>query len=90
MFRIRTFPHRIKELDTAPGTVRALQRQADTVSRRVSAPSHLRISTRSGVGSQGAYSQVRMHGRGAVAIEFGGRNNAPMAPLRKALGNGGY
>lgn len=78
-----------------PGALERLERQLDVaiqllesaeqVRRRVRAPSRLTLSTRSGVGPQGAFAQVTMRGPAAIAAEYGSRNNPPGAHLRSAL-----
>src|SRR5690606_30458114 len=79
----------IEELEASPEVAETLLEAAERVKGRVRAPSHLRLFTRAGVGPRGAYSQVRMFGRAAVAIEFGSKRAAPLAPLRRALRGGG-
>lgn len=61
----------------------------DARGRFVSHAKHLEFADRSGVSAKGAYAQVRMfdraHPAGALMTEFGSRNNAPLAPLRRAI-----
>lgn len=85
MTTVRILHDGIRELERSPEVAALLGNEAATVQRRVRAPSHLRLSTRKGVGPRGAFAQVIMRGRGVIPIEFGSRNNAPMAPLRNAL-----
>lgn len=63
--------------------------EANKIAARVQVPRRaqhkIAVTTRVGKGRSGAFSQVVMRGQGALAIEFGSRNNAPIAPLRKAL-----
>ena len=51
----------------------------------VDEPSSMTKYTRSGVGPQGAYSQIVVRGSGAVAWEWGSVNNPPAGQLRAAL-----
>lgn len=79
----------IKRIAYEKGVKTNLAEEAEKVRGRVQVPrraqSKLEVSVRSGIGGSGAYAQVIMRGPGALAIEFGSRNNAPIAPLRKAL-----
>jgi hypothetical protein len=47
--------------------------------------SRLTFRTTSGKSRRGAFAQARMSGPGALAVEFGTRNNPPYAPLRSSL-----
>lgn len=80
----------LNALKKSPDVARKLGVEADKVKSRVNAPSKFTVVSRSGVATTGryreAYAQVIMRGRGAVAVEFGTRRTAPLAPLRRALG----
>lgn len=82
---IRTNRSGIEDLIQSDEVAGELGLIAKRFSQKVRAPSSQTVGIRAGVGPQGAFSQVIMRGPGAIAIEFGSRNNAPMAPLRKAL-----
>lgn len=69
-----------------------VQRQLEDVARSVQAAaegapgtSDLSFRTRRGKGPKGAFAQAIMFGSGALAVEYGSRNNRPYAPLRSAL-----
>jgi hypothetical protein len=80
-------PNAIRRLAYEKSIVGSLAEEAAKVRARVRTPrrAQLALETRAGVGPKGAFAQVVMRGRGALAIEFGSRNNPPFAPLRKAL-----
>lgn len=70
----------------------ALAREAEKIRSRVRLPSGAKgiqiLPVKRGIGPNGAFAQVIMRGRGALAIEFGSRNGPPVAPLRRALRGG--
>lgn len=82
---IRIFQPGIDALRNDRGVAEELRKVANAKASRVQAPSRMTISTRAGIGPQGAFSQVMMHGAGAGAVEFGTRSRAPLAPLRRAV-----
>lgn len=79
----------LKQLLSEEGVRNELLVEANKIKARVQIPRRaqdkLALSTRVGKGRNGPFAQVIMRGPGALAIEFGSRNNAPIAPLRKAL-----
>lgn len=79
----------LKKILNEEGVRNTLLVEANKVKARVQVPrraqSKLTLITQAGRGPSGAFAQVIMRGPGALAIEFGSRNNAPIAPLRKAL-----
>lgn len=85
MITVRALPEGIAQLRLEKGIARELGVIAGRYRDRVRAPSHLLVYARQGVGPRGAFSQVVMAGRGAVAIEFGTRTRRPSAPLRRAI-----
>jgi len=83
--QIRMIPGALERLERQIDVAIQLLERAEQVRQRVQAPSRMELSTRSGVGPQGAFAQVTMHGPGAIAAEYGSRNNPPGAHLRSAL-----
>jgi len=83
--RFRMIPGALDELARDVRIAEQLLDRAEHVQRRIRAPSRMTLSTRSGVGRKGAFAQVTMRGPGAIAAEYGSRNNAPGAHLRSAL-----
>lgn len=88
MTDVKIFEEEIRLLGEEEEVMPALKEAAEEIASRVSAPKHLTIRTRSGRGPRGAFSQVIMSGRGAIAIEFGSKTMRASAPLRNALGGG--
>lgn len=85
--RIRFHETELRRIAESDEVIEELRRHAGKVAGAASAiaPSHLEFSTRAGRAGRGVFAQAIMQGRAAVAIEFGSKNNAPYAPLRKAL-----
>lgn len=80
----------IEQLKFLPEVAEALGAEASKIAPRVRIHGkNVTVFSRHGVGRRGAFAQVIMRGSGAKAIEFGSRNNPPLAPLRKALSGGG-
>lgn len=86
--RITVHDDGIKELQRSQDVAKVLRKDAERLRKRVRKPKHLALTVRSGVSRRGAFAQVRMIGRGAVAIEFGTRRHVAIAPLRSALRGG--
>lgn len=84
---LKWLPEEYRDLQTSRQVVTICWAVANAVMWRVDdVPSHLSLSARAGVGPRGAFSQVMMHGPGALTWEFGNRSRGPRAPLRRALG----
>lgn len=83
--QIRMIPGALERLERQLDVAIQLLERAEQVKRHVGAPSRMELSTRSGIGPRGAFAQVVMSGSGAIAAEFGSRNNPPGAHLRSAL-----
>lgn len=85
---VRFSKRQLDDVLNGPAVQDELERHARRVADLASGghgASRLTFSTRKGRGPQGAFAQTIMRGDGAVAIEFGSRNNPPYAPLRRAL-----
>lgn len=85
MNEIRLNAAGIETLTNSREMVNELGRIAEDLAGTVNAPADMTIATRKGHSRRGAFAQVQMLGDGAVAVEFGSRNNPPLAPLRSAL-----
>lgn len=83
---VRVNPDGIRDLESSREVADLLRDEAERVRGKVRAPSHLQTFTDSGVGQRGAFAQIRMYGRGAVAIEYGTSRTRALAPLRRAIG----
>lgn len=90
MSRVEILEAGITAMGEEREVVQILRDKANDLKGRVRLPSRakLTLSTRAGVGPRGAFSQVMMHGSGALAIEFGTRRRRAIAPLRSALRGG--
>jgi len=86
--QFRMIPGALEQLTRDARVADQLGDEAERLRRKVRAPSRMTLTTRSGVGRKGAFAQVVMRGPGAVAAEFGSRNNAPGAHLRSVLRGG--
>lgn len=87
--RVHILEAGIRELGGKQDIAGQLDEAAEELKARVRIPrrhNRLKLSTRHGVGPRGAFAQVIMRGSGALAVEFGTRRSAPVAPLRRALG----
>lgn len=85
---VKIFTEAIESLSESEEIPPELVKAAESIASRVRAPRHLTVYTRKGVSSRGAFAQVVMRGRGAVAIEYGTARMRASAPLRNALGGG--
>lgn len=86
--QFRMIPGALERLVQDASIADQLGEEAERLRRKVRAPSRMTLTTRSGVGRKGAFAQVVMRGPGAIAAEFGSRNNAPGAHLRSVLRGG--
>ena len=82
---VKFFPDAVRELQHDKSSALALRGVAQAFAKRVRPPKDQRISTRAGVGTKGAFSQVQMSGPRAIFIEFGTLKQRALSPLRSAI-----
>lgn len=86
--RITFHREALDDVLNSDGVQKELEKHAKTVANRAQGSrgtSDLTFRTRRGKSRKGAFAQTIMRGDGALAVEFGSRNNEPLAPLRNAL-----
>ena len=85
---LRFFPNQLDDVLNSDGVQKELLKHAKGVASTASSnrgASTMRFRTRKGKSRRGAYAQAIMSGDGALAVEFGSRNNPAYSPLRSAL-----
>lgn len=78
----------LEDVLNSDGVQKELQRHAEGIVDSASGAtgtSRMQFRTRRGKGPKGAFAQAIMSGDGALAVEYGSRNNPAYAPLRSAL-----
>lgn len=88
MDRIVWHRNALDDVLNSSGVQKELERHAQAVADSAEGSpgsSRMQFRTKKGKGPKGAFAQAIMSGDGALAVEFGSRNNPAYSPLRSAL-----
>lgn len=86
---LKMIPGALEKVADSDGIAEQLGDIAARVASKIDPPSKFEVFHKFGRSRRGAFGQAGFRGDGALAVEFGSQNNAPMSPVRNAVSSSG-